>query len=307
MNNSRKLASEQYVCPYANMTVNNDDNFVFPDFVCKTATHQVLDVLNSMHSKRLLADVAYKNRKNTTDPIKLNKCQLASNLKIILEHNLRFHVFTRLYKSHFGVGVKAIRDIPAGVTIFDSTTGPCANYEPVSFSTRDVQSIFKSNTDSAEAVTELLKDFYLGHENNEIAFPINALGVNMLDVSFFLNHSTTPNVEIMYIDQCDMSLYRTSRFVNKGEELCIDYNRFKTPKSVLYKYMPFLMPADCDFQSAASTSTKRQQQTQVQSQNTPAASRRRVQQAAAQVSSGGSANKQTKKTAQSARSSKASS
>ena len=56
--------------------------------------------------------------------------ELRRLMEWIVYHNLTDHTWARLQKSQYGVGVFAIREIPAGTRVFDSTLG-CVNSYPV--------------------------------------------------------------------------------------------------------------------------------------------------------------------------------
>jgi hypothetical protein len=254
MNNN---SDRKYACKYSD----NKKSIRIPDFTCNDVHKAKLEILNAPHNKLLLQDTVYSNYKLEPNQkqISLNKYEFESNIKVILEHNLKFHVFARLQKSEYGVGVFAIRDIPADVSIFDSTLGSCINYHPVRFSEKDISILFGQNTITGDSVSSYLKDFYLSSENQQLSLPVNILGPNMIDISFFLNHGVgnEENVKIDYSDpDCDMTNYRTTRKINAGEELKIDYNKFHLPNTVLHQTMPFLKPQSNN-QNSKETQNKR--------------------------------------------------
>jgi hypothetical protein len=243
--------ANKYVCQYSNKKKSK-----IPDFYSPDVPLMMLDVLNTEHNKKLLEN-NYTSFSGD-DKITLSEKEVKSNLKLIIEHNLKNHVYGRIFKSEYGVGVVAIRNIPAGVTLFDSTLGACVNYHPIGFSEQEILNIFgDSNTESGETVLQYLKDFYLSQEGNQIRLPVNILGPNMMDVSFFLNHSDNANVDMGFTDECDMSVYKSNRLIKKGEELTINYNHFSIKKGVLYEFMPFLKPAQVSNEPMNTTGGKK--------------------------------------------------
>lgn len=240
------------ICPYDYAKSGIETKFIL---VCPKGglSDLELNVLNNKHNKYLLCDSYLEiagGRRKVEDhyakhdepmPIAIDRRRAKNDLKYILEHNLRYHVFAYLGKSQYGVGVFALRDIPANTYIFDNTLGQCVNYESVSFSKKDIEKIFSPmGQNQTNVMFDYLKNFYLSANKNDISLPINLLGPNMIDLSFFLNHSSQPNVSVQYPDDCDMSAYRSKMNIPAGTELTINYHDFHLPQPVLYKFMPFL-------------------------------------------------------------------
>lgn len=158
-------------------------------------------------------------------------------LKLLMIHHLKHHVHARLGKADYGVGVFAIRDIPKGMPIFDTLLTKCATYSPVSISGDNVINI-NARTDNSP-IKSLLADFFL-MSGEKINYPVPVYGPNSIDTSFYLNHSSTPNLEITYPDDCDMSVYVAKENIKAGNELTIDYTTFGFTKEEIKKRMPFL-------------------------------------------------------------------
>lgn len=196
-----------------------------------------LQILNTKHNRNLI----YSLTKYEGD-IEFNKNEVEECIKIIVTHNLKYHVCARLFKSEYGVGVQAIRNIPKKTYIFDNTLGSCIQYHPVSFTEKEVEDA------AGPTVSAYIKDFYLSEkrQNNGdtiLSLPINVLGPNTMDISFFLNHSDTPNLGIKNNKkECDMTVYYSLRDIKINEELTIDYNKFDLSEKVINKFMPFLLP-----------------------------------------------------------------
>ena len=113
------------------------------------------------------------------------------------------HVFTRLGPSQIhGVGVFAIVDIPKGQYVFEPDDS-----KTVHIAQGEIKNL-------PSAIRELYKDFCV-LKDNVFECPNS---FNSLTPSWYLNHSTTPNVAP------DLSLkFFAIREIRKGEELTADY------------------------------------------------------------------------------------
>ena len=109
-----------------------------------------------------------------------------------------------LSRTH-GVGVRAIRDIPAGTLVFRGES------ERVVWVSR--AAVRRLPT----AIRSLYEDFGMVW-GDQIGVPPN---LNMLSVGWYLNHSDRPNVEAD-----EDARFRTLRRIRKGEELTADYRTF---------------------------------------------------------------------------------
>lgn len=115
-------------------------------------------------------------------------------------------VYTRigLSRTH-GVGVLAIRDIPAGTRVFRGESE-----RAVWVSRAAVRRL-------PPAIRQLYEDFGMVW-GDRIGVPPT---LNMLSVGWYLNHSSRPNVEAG-----DDGRFRALRRIRKGEELTADYRTF---------------------------------------------------------------------------------
>lgn len=115
-------------------------------------------------------------------------------------------VYARIGSSRVhGVGVLAIRDIPAGTLVFRGES------ERVAWVSRaEVRRLPK-------AVRSLYEDFGMVWRDR-IAVPTS---LNRLSVGWYVNHSERPNVEAGEDDR-----FRALRRIRKGEELTADYRTF---------------------------------------------------------------------------------
>ena len=115
-------------------------------------------------------------------------------------------VYARIGRSRVhGVGVLAIRDIPAGTFVFRGES------ERVAWVSRAAVRRLPA------AVRSLYEDFGMVW-GDQLAVPPS---LNMLSVGWYVNHSDRPNVEAD-----DDGRFRALRRIRKGEELTADYRTF---------------------------------------------------------------------------------
>ncbi|MCX6740416.1 MAG: SET domain-containing protein [Candidatus Parcubacteria bacterium] len=111
-----------------------------------------------------------------------------------------------------GVGVFAIRDIPEGTDPFGNES-----LEWIKFQMDELK-------DLDEEILKLVDDFCVIEEDRSVYIP--ETGFNGMDISFFVNNSTTPNLKT--IDGGEK--FVTIRNIKKGEELTVAYSTYD------YKY-----------------------------------------------------------------------
>lgn len=130
----------------------------------------------------------------------MSKQTLLKNLK---------NVYCRLQPSaHHGVGVFAVRRIPKGINPFELPI----RTELVNLSEADLGGL-------PEGIKEMIRQYNV---NQSGRYVVSTLGFNLLELEFFVNHSTAPN---LLFDE-ERGCYRTARAVAPGEELTGDYNRY---------------------------------------------------------------------------------
>ena len=123
-------------------------------------------------------------------------------------------VYCRLKPSGIsGVGVFAIKTIPINTNPFKKCN---INSEKVNYISVKKEEL--KNLDSQ--IMDMVKDFF--HEDKGY-FPIALNGLNSIDITFYLNHSDNPNIEIINEDNNYFS-FITKREIRVGEELFINYN-----------------------------------------------------------------------------------
>lgn len=128
--------------------------------------------------------------------------------KADLTRHLQEEVYCRLSASPTaGVGVIAARDIPAHTDPFlGCFTG---DYHP--YTDEELSEL-------SPGVQKMVRDYCVCLED---LWYIPETGLNRLDLSFFINHSSTPNVATK-----DGESFFTVREIKAGEELFVDYNTY---------------------------------------------------------------------------------
>ena len=131
----------------------------------------------------------------------MNKTQLLKHFKS--------EVYCRIAPSYIqGVGVVAIRNIPKNINPF---RGSPDNYKLIPFEKKELSGV-------RPEVFRMISDFFAS-EKDTILIP--EMGLNALDLSFFMNHSKNPNVKVGTNED-----FYTTREIKKGEELTTDYTTF---------------------------------------------------------------------------------
>ena len=142
------------------------------------------------------------------------------NKKKELLDNLKHDIYCRLGASKIhGVGVIAVKDIPKNTNPFHITGHKCIIYNAINISKEEV-----SKLDTQ--VQKLIHDFIAPNEDGSYSLP--ETGLNNLNISFYLNESKEPNLEIIDTD-CEFVEFITSRPIKAGEELTIDYTSLSHP------------------------------------------------------------------------------
>ncbi len=114
-----------------------------------------------------------------------------------------------------GVGVIAIQDIPKNINPFTYPNGECLEYKLVSITKQELKSL-------PEPVQKLIKDFIIIDDSQD-SYAIPENGMNAMDITFYMNHSTKPNIDIVFDKKCKYATFRTNKKIKVGEELLINY------------------------------------------------------------------------------------
>ena len=107
-----------------------------------------------------------------------------------------------------GVGVFAVRDIPENINPFLGIP----DQKWFRFSMDELGEIDKH-------IMEMIDDFFVIEKDDTINIP--EYGLNGMDMSFFVNHSDTPNLITR-----EGRYFFTARKIKKGEELTVGYDAY---------------------------------------------------------------------------------
>lgn len=138
--------------------------------------------------------------------------------KANLIKHLQNDIYCRIGVSKInGVGVIAIRDIPKGTNPFKNLSN-------------EKEKVIKLDKDDLKNVNEdvvkLLGDFF--GSNNNTKFDVLCSGPNDINISFYMNHSDNPNVDIVDNNNDNEYLgFITNRLIKKNEELTINYSVYE--------------------------------------------------------------------------------
>lgn len=134
-----------------------------------------------------------------------NKKKLLENLK---------HTYCRIKRSKIeGIGIVAIRDIPKNTDPFYGVKDQ--KWQKLKIS--ELKGVDKE-------VIEMIDSFFTIEKNGTVYVPEN--GLNGMDISFFLNNSTHPNLKIVGDGSKEAIEFKTLRKIKKGEELTVSYSTF---------------------------------------------------------------------------------
>ncbi len=129
-------------------------------------------------------------------------------------------VWCRLAVTSHGVGVVAIRAIPKGVD-------PFKRCDPFG----DVLKVPEAELEASDAPKEtkqLVRDFCALQDG---VYFVPDYGMDAIDKSYFLNHSTKPNM----ITKDDGEVFVAARRIKKGEELTANYEKYHEYVKVFVK------------------------------------------------------------------------
>jgi SET domain-containing protein len=133
----------------------------------------------------------------------------------LLKH-LKNDIFCRIGVSKVhGVGVIAIKDIPKGTMPFSTLSKE--KDKIITLTKDDIKDIHPN-------VSKILKDFFGNKQSND--YDVYAYGPNYINISFYLNHSEKPNIDVIEDTENNYFRFITNRQIKKGEELFINYNQY---------------------------------------------------------------------------------
>ena len=141
--------------------------------------------------------------------------------------NLKNNTYCKLDRSDInGIGVFAIRMIPKNINPFLLSNNYSKQYTVVDISKEDLKEVPKS-------VVKLLNNYFLTDKDKW--YPVISMGLNDMDISFYLNHSDTPNVESVFPKESTNELleFRTIKKIKSGEELTLTYSLYEPCKNYI--------------------------------------------------------------------------
>ncbi len=135
---------------------------------------------------------------------------MVKNSKQEILNKILKETYCRLMPSEIqGVGVFAVKDIPKSANPFPDVP----KQKWVAF----------KESDFAKApigIKKMLSAFFVSDKKGKIF--IAEGGLNNIDISFYINHSKSPNL----ITRDDGENFITRRKIKKGEELTVDYSTY---------------------------------------------------------------------------------
>ncbi len=128
--------------------------------------------------------------------------------------DLEENIYCRIAPSKIeGVGVFAVRDIPKGtrplITFSEADAIPIPERE------------IMDNPRIPAPVKEMVRSFYATQHG---MIYCTAHSFNELDISYFLNRSDQPNLDVIEIDE--ETVFTANRDIKVGEELTVNYSEF---------------------------------------------------------------------------------
>jgi hypothetical protein len=145
--------------------------------------------------------------------------EISSKKKLLLDSLSK--VYCKIDKTTIpkitGTGTIAITDISPNTNPFINTDNTCYYYNSVNLSNTRIENL------NNEHVIKIIKDFI--SPSKKLIYSLPYLGFNSINITFFLNHSDKPNLNIIS-DGCEYMGFRTNRKIKRGEELFIDYNKY---------------------------------------------------------------------------------
>lgn len=107
-----------------------------------------------------------------------------------------------------GIGVIAIRDIPKGINPFKGIN----DQDWIKIKMNELKDLDKE-------VLKMVDDFFVIEKDNTVLVP--EFGLNGIDISFFLNNSSNPNVK-----REETGEFTAIKDIKKDEELTVAYDTF---------------------------------------------------------------------------------
>ncbi|EKD43982.1 MAG: hypothetical protein ACD_72C00047G0001 [uncultured bacterium] len=130
-------------------------------------------------------------------------------------NQLKNDIYCRLKPSeHGGVGIFAIRDIPAGINPFVGTVVP----NHYMFTVKELEVLHPN-------VKRLVQDMFVFKDG---VYHVPDNGMAQVDIAYYVNHCDRPNLRVVN----NGLTFETIREVKDGEELCADYASYNDKEDV---------------------------------------------------------------------------
>ena len=136
----------------------------------------------------------------------------------LLKH-LKEDIYCRLGVTKHGVGVIAIKDIPKDTNPFKHLS----NYKKekiIYFHKEELKDVNPN-------VQKIVGDFFIANNISTDIYNILYDGPNYLNIMYYTNHSSNPNLYIVNNPELsNWSSFMSSRDIKEGEELTYDYSQY---------------------------------------------------------------------------------
>ena len=132
------------------------------------------------------------------------------SVKLKLLKNLKQETYCRIGISKLskaGVGVLAIKKIPLGVDPFKISGRNNNKTKHMKIKKSELSNVDKS-------VMKMINDFIYKEPDNSYYIPV--MGMNSLNITFYLNHSKNPNLTIYSSKNDNFMGFKTNRAIRKG-------------------------------------------------------------------------------------------
>ena len=113
-----------------------------------------------------------------------------------------------------GVGVIAIKDIGKGINPFKNLSHE--KEKIITLTDNDLKNV-------DDSVKKVMTDFF--GTGNSNTYDVLCYGPNYLNISYYLNHSTKPNLDLVE-GKSEYYEFVTNKEIKKGEELLINYKLY---------------------------------------------------------------------------------
>jgi hypothetical protein len=128
-----------------------------------------------------------------------------------------------------GTGVIVIKNIDAGINPFMTTNNACYLYNGVNIPKSVIDAL------SNREVKKIVRDFI--SPDDKFMYCIPYFGFNSLNITFYLNHSKNPNLDVVS-DSCEYLGFITNKNLAPNQELFINYSNYNENFEEIMKFTP---------------------------------------------------------------------